>query len=257
MRDEALDALAQVDTTHWYYRARFDAIHEVLATGVRRSDTERSILDVGCGPGGTTRELARFGRVTALDPSAAAQEWLARRVPAARFARGSIADLDVLLGPSEFDVVTCFGVLNHRSVTAPTEALDSLCRRVAAGGLLLLEEPADERLRRQMDTVGETSRRFELEDLSGSVAASGLRVIQARYINSWAWGLARTLALVEGLRPRPPDEMPREMTGGGVDRLCYGLTVRERRRVARGHAPRRGTGVWIVAERPGREPSVT
>lgn len=250
MRDEAVEALGSIDTHHWLYRARNDRIDDAATLLGLDRPAARTVLDVGCGPGGTTMRLASIGQVTAIDPSAAAAPFLARRIPSARFLQGGIDDLDALLGEAEFDLVSCFGALNQRSVSDPDRAMASLARRVAPAGGLLIEEPADERLRRQMDAVSDSVVRFDLADLCDSVRSAGLDVVAARYLHGWAWPVARVLAWDDRRRPKPPDEHPTEMATDAFARTAYLLTRLERR-VARHISPPIGTGCWVVARRPG------
>ncbi|WP_150239959.1 methyltransferase domain-containing protein [Nocardiopsis quinghaiensis] len=100
----------------------------------------RSLLDVGCGPGSITADLARRvapGTVTAVDSSAEAVE-LARA--AAReagtdnveFLVGDVHDLD--LPADTFDVVHAHQVLQH--VSDPVRALSEMRRVARPGGVV-------------------------------------------------------------------------------------------------------------------------
>lgn len=250
MRDESVEALGSIDTHHWFFRARNDLIDDAVDLLGMNAPGTRSVLDVGCGPGGTTMRLASIGDVTAIDPSPAAAPFVTRRIPSARFLQGGIDDLDDLLGEEEFDLVSCFGVLNQRSVADPDRAMAALARRVAPGGGLLIGEPADERLRRQIDAESETAVRFDLKELCDSVQSAHLDLIAARYVHGWAWPVARVLAWNDRRRPKSPEELPTEMSTEALARTAYLLT-RVERRVARHLTPPRGTGCWVVARRPG------
>lgn len=83
-----------------------------------------SVVDVGCGQGTQAIRMARRGcRVVGVDPSAALLEQLASAARAAGVdidrRRGSIDELETLLGDTMFEVVCAHGVLmyldDHRS----------------------------------------------------------------------------------------------------------------------------------------------
>lgn len=98
-----------------------------------------SVVDVGCGQGTQAIRLARRGcRVVGVDPSAALLEQLASDARAAGVdidrRRGSIGDLEALLGGTMFEVVCAHGVLMY--LDDPQIALDQLIDLVAPGGLL-------------------------------------------------------------------------------------------------------------------------
>ena len=98
----------------------------------------QDLLDVGCGPGTITRDLARMvapGRVLGIDSSA---EVIAQAAAdgGAEFAVGDAYDLD--LEDESFDVVHVHQVLQH--LTDPVSALTELRRVLRAGGLLAVRE---------------------------------------------------------------------------------------------------------------------
>lgn len=99
------------------------------------------ILDIGCGPGSITLDLAALvgeeGRVTGVDFSAEAIA--AARLAAAdrgdvvtEFLVGDVFELD--LEPASFDVVHAHQVMQH--LTDPVAALEAMARFVKPGGIL-------------------------------------------------------------------------------------------------------------------------
>jgi SAM-dependent methyltransferase len=74
----------------------------------------RSLIDVGCGDGTYTADLARRGspsRVVGVDPSPGAVEAAGRRHPELRFEVGDARWLEAT--PERFDVAVARGVLHH------------------------------------------------------------------------------------------------------------------------------------------------
>jgi 2-polyprenyl-3-methyl-5-hydroxy-6-metoxy-1,4-benzoquinol methylase len=101
------------------------------------------VLDVGCGPGTITVDLAGRvapGRVLGLDVSAApldeARELAAREGVAAEFSVGDVYALD--LPDDSFDVVHAHQVLQH--LTDPVAALREMARVCRPGGLLAVRD---------------------------------------------------------------------------------------------------------------------
>jgi 2-polyprenyl-3-methyl-5-hydroxy-6-metoxy-1,4-benzoquinol methylase len=69
------------------------------------------LLDLGCGPGWYTRNLTRFGRVTAVDLSDEAIERARSRYPDITFVAGDL--YEVPLPRNHFDVVVSQEVIDH------------------------------------------------------------------------------------------------------------------------------------------------
>jgi ubiquinone/menaquinone biosynthesis C-methylase UbiE len=93
-----------------------------------------SLLDVGCGPGTITADLAGLVReVTAIDSSAEVLETAARGAPGnVTFAVGDVHALD--FGDGAFDVVHAHQVLQH--VADPVRALREMRRVRRPGGIV-------------------------------------------------------------------------------------------------------------------------
>src|SRR5258708_15028620 len=101
------------------------------------------ILDAGCGTGGTTIELRRFGDVVGVDLAWAALE-PARGRGLTGLARASIECMP--FGAATFDVATSFEVVYHLGLASDAAALTEIRRVLKPGGVFLLRLPAHPRL---------------------------------------------------------------------------------------------------------------
>ena len=96
-----------------------------------------SLLDVGCGPGTITRDLARRvapGRVVGVDPESSVIEEAASVKSTVDFRVGDVYDLDV----DGFDVVHAHQVLQH--VSDPVAALTAMRRACRKDGIVAARE---------------------------------------------------------------------------------------------------------------------
>ncbi|MDN5249896.1 methyltransferase domain-containing protein [Betaproteobacteria bacterium LSUCC0117] len=102
----------------------------------------KSLLDLGCGTGETTRVLSKLGcDVTGIDFNAEAiklaEELFERDNLKARLAVGSIYALDDIPDiQAKYDIVSSFGVIHH--LPNQRAALKALAEKVKDGGLLIL-----------------------------------------------------------------------------------------------------------------------
>ncbi len=115
-----------------------------------------SLLDVGCGPGTLTGDLAAAvapGRTVGIDREKSVLDEAATAAPSVEFRIGDVYDL--AFDDGSFDVVHAHQVLQHLS--RPLEALIEMRRVLKAGGTLALRDavygsfawyPDDERLDR-------------------------------------------------------------------------------------------------------------
>ncbi|MCZ2858596.1 methyltransferase domain-containing protein [Blastococcus sp. VKM Ac-2987] len=154
------------------------------------------LLDVGCGPGTITADLAARvapGRVLGLDvspdPLDEARASAARAGVAATFAVGDCYALD--LPDASFDVVHAHQVLQH--LTDPVAALREMARVCRPGGLIAVRDvdyaattwfPADAGLDRWLALYGRVARRNGAEPDAGRrllawAHAAGLRDTRA------------------------------------------------------------------------------
>lgn len=148
-----------------------------------------TLLDVGCGPGTITMDLAEIvapGRVVGIDRSStvidrAREAAEARSLSNLSFEVGDVYNLDV--SDSAFEVVYAHQVLQH--LRDPIRALTEMRRVLCDGGWLGVRDadygeftwsPANERLDRWMELYHQITRRNDAEADAG------------RYLVSWVEG---------------------------------------------------------------------
>src|SRR5947209_20290964 len=112
MEREQYAIMALREERHWWYAGMRRVALAVLASALDGRRDLR-ILDAGCGTGGTTVELGRFGRVVGVDLAWEALE-PARGRGLACLARGSIKQLP--FRDRTFDAATTSQVVYHIGV---------------------------------------------------------------------------------------------------------------------------------------------
>jgi SAM-dependent methyltransferase len=191
MEREQYDLMFAQEEQHWWYVGM-----RHISAAILRQDPPRvagregrplDILDAGCGSGGMTRYLQRFGRVTGIDLSTDALR-LARRRELPRLARSSVGALPFLDG--SFDVVTSFDVLYHLNVENDAAALADIHRILRPGGIALIRLPAFDWIRGAHDEVVLTRHRYTRDELSEKLEAAGFRLEHATYANFLLFPLA-------------------------------------------------------------------
>jgi SAM-dependent methyltransferase len=183
---EQYRVMYEVEQTHWWYRGiRRNA--EALLRRYLAPGRSYDLLDAGCGTGGTTVFLQRFGVVTGLDFSPDALGFAQSR-GLKRLVRGSVSQLP--FADRRFDALTCFDVLYHRGVPDVVASLTEFRRVLRPGGIMLLREPAFDWLRGSHDVGIHTERRLTVGDLQTAMRRAGFEVLAGTYANMVLFPLA-------------------------------------------------------------------
>jgi SAM-dependent methyltransferase len=246
------DRLADVEARHWWALGLWRLAAYWLDAALAGRSGLRA-LDVGCGTGLTAARLAARPEVreaVGLDPSPVALA-IAARCHAGPLVRGSALALPFEAG--EFDVLTCFDVLQHLPPGGDRAAAVELRRVLRPGGLALVRSNG-----RGLSGGGSA---YRLADLTRLLRAAGLHVRRASYANALP-ALAHEArgALTRATYPlhgRPP--VPGHPSGGGlrirvpgpaVNRLMGGVAAAEAWLAGRVGVPLAfGHSTLVLAER--------
>jgi len=134
------------------------------------------VLDVGCGDGLLTGELAKAGvRVTGVDPSAVALERARAAHPGIAFAQ-TTDDGRLPFDDVAFDAAVCLNVLEH---VADTQLLLSEVRRVLApGGVFAVAVPFHGRFENVLVALGSFERHYDpLQPVLRFYTSKSLRLV--------------------------------------------------------------------------------
>jgi SAM-dependent methyltransferase len=193
MEREQYAIMARREERHWWYSGMRRVALAVLE---RALDGRRGmrILDAGCGTGGTTFKLRRFGNVVGVDLAWEALEPArGRGLPA--LARASIERLP--FGNGVFDAVTSFEVVYHLGVASDTSALQEMRRVLKPGGLFLLRVPAHDWLRGEHDRLVHTRHRYTRAEVAAKLRDAGFRIEHLSWANTLLFPPAVVKRLLE------------------------------------------------------------
>ena len=178
------DRMAAHDSTHWWYRARRDILHDLL-TRARLSNDAR-ILEIGCGTGHNLPMLAEFGQVEAIEIDPAA-----RAIASERLGRpAGDAPLPTLPGVERgaYDLVAVLDVIEH--IADDVAALGAIADTLKPGGRILATVPAHPWMWSAHDVVNHHHRRYTKASFRKAVADAGLKVEGLGWFNSLLFPLA-------------------------------------------------------------------
>jgi SAM-dependent methyltransferase len=74
------DRMAELDSRHWWYRARREILADLIGRRIVLPPEDPRILEIGCGTGHNLVMLKRFGRVDAIEIDGAARAIASQRL---------------------------------------------------------------------------------------------------------------------------------------------------------------------------------
>lgn len=191
------DAMAAQDHAHWWYVARRDVLHDLIARRIAPTKDAR-ILEIGCGTGHNLAMLARFGRVEGLELDPAS-----RAVASARFP-GAVGDarLPELKGIEEgaYDLIALLDVLEH--VEDDVASLKAIAARLKPGGRILVTVPQYQWMWSGHDVANHHFRRYGKASLRNAFDRAGLKTEFLGHFNSLLFPLAAASRLAAKLTKR-------------------------------------------------------
>jgi SAM-dependent methyltransferase len=193
MEREQYAIMARREERHWWYTGMRRVAMAVLAHELNARRDLR-VLDAGCGTGGTTVELRRFGDVVGVDLMWEALE-PSRSRGLKKLVRGSIERLP--FRDASFDAVTSFEVVYHLGVANDVRALEEMRRVLKPDGLLLLRLPAHDWLRGEHDRLVHTRHRYSPAEVRRKLSDSGFRVDRLTWANALLFPPAVAKRLLE------------------------------------------------------------
>jgi SAM-dependent methyltransferase len=193
MEREQYAIMARREEHHWWYAGMR---HVALAVLDRALEGRRGlrILDAGCGTGGTTIELRRFGDVFGVDLAWEALE-PARGRGLRDLARASIEHLP--FADASFDAAPSFEVVYHLGVASDTSALREIRRVIKPGGLFMLRVPAHDWLRGEHDRLVHTRHRYSRDEVLRKLGQAGFVVDRLSWANTLLFPPAVAKRLLE------------------------------------------------------------
>jgi SAM-dependent methyltransferase len=244
MRIDEYTNMFVLEDRFWWYRG----IHDLILAYLRKRFAERlHILDAGCGTGKLMTLAAPLGEVEGIDASKEALEYCHQRSLSAV----EIVDLNEWSPAKSYDVITCIDVLCHESVREIGAVLGQFHRGLRPGGILILNLPAFESLRRDHDTVVQTVRRLRREELVPLLRGKGFEIDLSTYRLPALYGAIRLRKALFPPRRQGAPESDLKMIPPVVDTLLWWMHWLENRAILAGIRFPVGSSLFVVARKPG------
>lgn len=220
------DRMAEHDSTHWWYTARRDILHDYVTRYAALPKGAR-ILEIGCGTGHNLPMLQQFGEVDAIEIDDAARAIASQRLgkPA------SAAPLPELPGVERgsYDMIAVLDVVEH--IKDDVAALQAMKDCLKPGGKILIAVPAHQWMWSAHDVVNHHHRRYSKRTLVAAIRKAGLEPTRLGYFNSLLFPLAAAARIAGRLTGR--DDSDDSPPPGPVNKLFEAIFRSERHLVGR------------------------
>lgn len=169
-------SMYKLESRFWWYRV----LHELVDSTLRKTKQHGNIriLDAGCGTGRMMEIIQKYGTVSGIDYSADAV-CLAK-------SRGlnniEIGDLNNYTFEEKiYDTIVCLDVLYHSGIKNDLAVVEKFHRALKDKGILIINLPAFEYLKRSHDVVVHTKRRYRKKAFENDLKELGFSIIRSSY----------------------------------------------------------------------------
>lgn len=166
----------QQETSYWWYQTLHHLVKEYI---VRNTKSKSDIIfDAGCGTGRMLEILSEFGNSSGIDYSKEAISFARQR------GLGNIENGDLntySFEPNSFDVIISLDVLYHKGIQDDLKVVGKFYEALKPSGVLILNLPAFESLRRSHDVVVHTRKRYLKSEFVNELYQLGFSVEKASY----------------------------------------------------------------------------
>lgn len=179
MEQSVYQQFYEIEKDHWWFIGMRTICRSLLeSVGAYSKIRSGRSLDVGCGTGLWTKELAADASACGLDFSGDALAFCQQR-GLKKLVRASGVSLP--FGPSSHQLISALGVIEH--LDDDQSLLTELARVSEPGGYVLVLTSAYNALWSQHDDIVHHKRRYRADDLRKLFDKSGLECVRVSYVN--------------------------------------------------------------------------
>lgn len=168
-------AMYELENNHWWFKG----LHELVEHHVQQLNRNNlHILDAGCGTGAMSEILTRYGTVDSIDFSPDAIDFCKKR----GLKNLVLQDLNDWPGKnSYYDIIVSLDVLYHEGIIDDVEIIRKFYSSLKEEGILIINLPAFEFLRRDHDDVVKTARRYTKKAIEVILINNGFSIYIITY----------------------------------------------------------------------------
>ena len=238
MKASTYPEMFQLEQSHFWFTGKQAFINRAFTFCLLKNE---KILDVGCGTGGTTQIMTKWGDVTGLEKNPQAASLARSRGLTVKVGSAN----KIPFQNSTFTVVTFFDVLYHKGINE-SQALKEAWRILEPGGHLFITDCATPSLWSVHDEIMDAKYRYTKQQLSTLVSSAGFTVDTLRSIYAILYPIFVLVRIIKKVFPSSPAiSMPPNLING----ICSILLSIESSVFPYVNPPF-GSSIFIIAKKP-------
>ncbi len=245
MRQGEYDRIASIQATHWWYESRRRIVRHLLRRHVGKANN-LTILEIGCGSGGSFELLSEFGSVYGTDkhPKAIA---ISSKSTIPKEVKSATLPNNFPFPDKQFDIICAFDVLEHIKDDAGT--LATLAKHLKPGGILCFTVPAHPFLWSKHDVMNHHFRRYTYKKLRQKITDSSLKISYLSYYNVILFPAVATIRILQHLTPLKKKRIGNSAINSCLNRILLQLFSIEKHLIGRLRLPF-GISLIGIAQKP-------
>jgi SAM-dependent methyltransferase len=233
-----------LESDFWWYKV----LHDLVELTIRKNKKTGAIsmFDAGCGTGRMMEILQKYGSLSGIDYSADAIGFAEKR----GLKNIELGDLNKYNFQNDsYDVIVCLDVLYHAGIQNDLAVVEKLRQALKEGGILVLNLPAFDYLKRPHDAVVHTKRRYRKNIFVEDLKKIGFSEIRSSYRMPHLYFIILISKLLRGKSNTKESESDLKELPGWLNTLLYKFGRIENWWLKHGFGFPVGSSLFVVAKK--------
>ena len=243
MEKSMYQSMYETETYHWYFKAKYEIVLNLLKKYGLGKNTQLNIIDFGCGCGKMLQYLSQYGNAEGIDFSDEAILYCKQSFD------GAIEkeDLETYISEKKYDYGLALDVLEH--IKNDFQALLNIRNAMGREGICIITVPAFMCLWSEHDKNCMHQKRYKKKQLVELVSASGFKVEFCSYYNFWFFPIVFLFRKIENMFRinNSGSRLEYGFSDGTINNILYKIFVSEKKRLCKQRSFPFGVSLICVA----------